>query len=295
LERDIKKIEQILTNSRPRIHDMANRNEQLVTNLAIEQRDFKLLELMFQYGMPGKYHPGYFDQTYLYKRITGDDYEMFLFLLPYCPITDIEITMLVSYGKTEMFRLIHERGIPLPVRAHFYSIAGGPPTPKATLFGWAVINEAYKIAQMIYDSSDAVEINATLTRSFPDTEVLQLLTPLDAVIESKYKPMEHWLIDRGARSFTEIAAGYGLTEIRPPLLQKEAVPTTDYLRIRSKPTLQGEHLGFVHKKDIVYVLSVSSEIQTIDGLEDRWYLIRSPENITGWVFGGYLKISHFRG
>jgi len=63
---------------------------------------------------------------------------------------------------------------------------------------------------------------------------------------------------------------------------------TSILKIRSEPSLDGEVVGSLYKNDVVEVIEYSSNTDYYEGNYSKWARIRK-DNMTGWVFGYYLK------
>jgi hypothetical protein len=68
------------------------------------------------------------------------------------------------------------------------------------------------------------------------------------------------------------------------------VTAEDGLRMRDKPTLEGEGLCVIPFEDSVLLLEEQTEEITIGGKTGVWSLVRWKEQ-TGWVFGGFLTES----
>jgi len=64
----------------------------------------------------------------------------------------------------------------------------------------------------------------------------------------------------------------------------------DNIRIRSNSNINSEILGLLNMGDCVTVIDTSSEKVTINNYDDYWYKIITNDNITGWVFGGYIEL-----
>ncbi len=63
---------------------------------------------------------------------------------------------------------------------------------------------------------------------------------------------------------------------------------TSVLKVRSDPSLDGEVVYSLYKNDIVEVIEYSSHTDYYDGNSSKWAKIKK-DDITGWVFGYYLK------
>lgn len=66
------------------------------------------------------------------------------------------------------------------------------------------------------------------------------------------------------------------------------VVISPYLRVRKKPSVDGEVVAHLRNSSIAEVLSRTAYAETIEGKSDYWYEI-SYEGVRGWVFGSYLK------
>lgn len=66
------------------------------------------------------------------------------------------------------------------------------------------------------------------------------------------------------------------------------VVVSPYLRVRKKPSTDGEVVAHLRNSSIAEVLSRTAYPETIEGKTDYWYEI-SSEGVRGWVFGSYLK------
>jgi len=64
----------------------------------------------------------------------------------------------------------------------------------------------------------------------------------------------------------------------------------DNIRIRSNPNTNSEILGLLNMGDSVTVIDTSNEKVTINNYNNYWYKIITNDNITGWVFGGYIEL-----
>ena len=84
-------------------------------------------------------------------------------------------------------------------------------------------------------------------------------------------------------------------EIQPVLDEKPKqkefryVNSTAGLRIRNKPGTDGEKIGSLQNKEKIEVVSETSLTQTIDEIKSNWVEIKTENNITGYVFGGFLE------
>ena len=62
------------------------------------------------------------------------------------------------------------------------------------------------------------------------------------------------------------------------------------VRLRSKPNLNSEVLGFLNTGDKLKVVDWSNEKQKIGGMEAYWYKVESENYPDGWVYGKYVDI-----
>ena len=62
------------------------------------------------------------------------------------------------------------------------------------------------------------------------------------------------------------------------------------VRLRSKPNLNSEVLGFFNRGDKLKVVDWSNEKQKIGEMEAYWYKVESKNYPDGWVYGKYLDI-----
>ena len=67
------------------------------------------------------------------------------------------------------------------------------------------------------------------------------------------------------------------------------VNSIEGLRIRNKPGTDAEKIGFLKNKEKIEIVSETSFIQIIDKIESTWVEIKTENNITGYVFGGFLE------
>ena len=67
------------------------------------------------------------------------------------------------------------------------------------------------------------------------------------------------------------------------------VNSIDGLRIRNKPGRDGKKIGSLKNKEKIEVISETSLIQTIDEIKSNWLEIKTENDITGYVFGGFLE------
>ena len=67
------------------------------------------------------------------------------------------------------------------------------------------------------------------------------------------------------------------------------VNSLEGLRIRNKPGTDGEKIGSLNNKEKVEILSETTTIETIDQIKAKWIEIKTENDITGYVFGGFLE------
>lgn len=69
------------------------------------------------------------------------------------------------------------------------------------------------------------------------------------------------------------------------------VNSKEGLRIRNKPSTDGEKIGSLKNKEKVEVIAETGAIGEIGLTKARWLEIKTESNLTGFVFGGYLEKS----
>lgn len=90
--------------------------------------------------------------------------------------------------------------------------------------------------------------------------------------------------------------GTATTEAKVENKASAAIKKTMYvnskegLRVRDKPDITGIVIGGLKYKNEVTVIEKTEYRVSIDDIRDYWYLVNSGD-ITGWVFGGYLRDS----
>lgn len=67
-----------------------------------------------------------------------------------------------------------------------------------------------------------------------------------------------------------------------------SVISNEGLRVRKEPNLDSEKIGILKHNQIVKATKKTSDSLEIDGIKSNWFYI-NYHNLTGWVFGGYLK------
>ena len=78
-------------------------------------------------------------------------------------------------------------------------------------------------------------------------------------------------------------------EEKPKEKEFRYVNSIDGLRIRNKPGTDGEKIGSLKNKEKIEVVSETSLIQTIDEIKSNWVEIKTENDFTGYVFGGFLE------
>ncbi len=67
------------------------------------------------------------------------------------------------------------------------------------------------------------------------------------------------------------------------------VNSKEGLRIRNKPGTDGEKIGSLKNKEKIEIIEKDTNIVEIDGIKSNWIKICTEDNVTGYVFGGYLE------
>ncbi|MCQ2575937.1 MAG: SH3 domain-containing protein [Treponema sp.] len=150
-----------------------------------------------------------------------------------------------------------------------------------------------------------------------DVKAMQIL---DKIAEVKDESMKKTLIDSAKSLKTSDAINeavtsvynkiYGIVEEAPVEAAEDdyevesdpvdssvyygRVATDDGSRInlRTLPSTSGSVVGQIDDDTIVTLIASTKGKYTIDGIEDFWYQV-SANNMSGWLFGGYLKIEEF--
>ncbi|MCL2792473.1 MAG: SH3 domain-containing protein [Spirochaetaceae bacterium] len=68
-----------------------------------------------------------------------------------------------------------------------------------------------------------------------------------------------------------------------------AVITSSHLRLRTEPSVRSQAIVTLWKGYILEVVSRSSRMDNVDGLDNFWYQVRYG-GLRGWVFGAYIKL-----
>lgn len=69
------------------------------------------------------------------------------------------------------------------------------------------------------------------------------------------------------------------------------VNSKEGLRIRNKPGIDGEKIGSLKNKEKVEVIAETAVLEELGLIKARWLEISTEDNLTGFVFGGYLEKS----
>ncbi|OPZ55610.1 MAG: Bacterial SH3 domain protein [Synergistetes bacterium ADurb.Bin520] len=72
-----------------------------------------------------------------------------------------------------------------------------------------------------------------------------------------------------------------------------AVVTSPYLRIRSRPSQDGEVVAHLRNSSVAEVLAKTTYPESVEGQTNYWYEI-SSDGLRGWVFGSYLEFHDSR-
>jgi hypothetical protein len=67
------------------------------------------------------------------------------------------------------------------------------------------------------------------------------------------------------------------------------VVTSNYLRLRQKPSQNADTLSGLTKGSVVELVASTDRKETIDGNSSFWYRV-NMDGLQGWVFGAYLDI-----
>ena len=78
-------------------------------------------------------------------------------------------------------------------------------------------------------------------------------------------------------------------EVKPKKTEFRYVNSIEGLRVRNKPGMDGEKIVSLKNKEKIEIVSETSLVQTIDEIESKWVEIKTENNITGYVFGGFLE------
>lgn len=64
------------------------------------------------------------------------------------------------------------------------------------------------------------------------------------------------------------------------------------VRIRSAPNLNGTILGLLQNEQVISVLDVTKKEDTVNGINNFWYNVRTEDGLQGWVFGQYVAFGY---
>jgi hypothetical protein len=87
--------------------------------------------------------------------------------------------------------------------------------------------------------------------------------------------------------FLDIINNSDSKEIHNPMHRILSVNSPEGLRIRNRPSINGERIFLLPDKTLVEEIRKDQQIVKIDGINGKWAYIRFG-NIYGWVFDGYL-------
>lgn len=76
--------------------------------------------------------------------------------------------------------------------------------------------------------------------------------------------------------------------VKPETGERRALMTAD-LRIREKPTQKSAALGLLKRGTVASIISEGSLRMTIDGITDTWVGVKTTDNKSGYIFGGYIR------
>jgi uncharacterized protein YgiM (DUF1202 family) len=67
------------------------------------------------------------------------------------------------------------------------------------------------------------------------------------------------------------------------------VVKSNYVRIRSEPSMDSEVIGGFTKGTVVEILFATTKEETLENVKASWYKVNF-EGGNGWLFGGFLEI-----
>jgi len=76
---------------------------------------------------------------------------------------------------------------------------------------------------------------------------------------------------------------------QPYLTRSPTMQATGNLNVRSRPERTAPKIGSLAEGESVLLLGRSEHYDSIDGLEERWFLVETAAGLRGWVYGGYLR------
>jgi len=255
--------------------------------IAIREKDYKLIQFMFNQGMSFEYYwdGGYTYDSYLEEPIASGDYKMVKYLLDYCKITNIDAGLAIIEGRIIIVELFIEKGFDFN-KTYMSKTWAGMPVILTSFFCLAIENEQYYIAKMIFNNND---INSIFIFDNASGGRIKK-TALDLANKNKDKSIVPWLINNGAKTYNDKVKSMSFKQLYASKdIEYLMASITDYLRIRSEPRINSEILGNIHTGDEVGVLCTNEEQVEIDGMTKYWYYICTKDGIKGWVFGGYME------
>ena len=110
------------------------------------------------------------------------------------------------------------------------------------------------------------------------------ITIEDSALNIKYKEYEDIKIKLDKNG---IPIEHPALNIRPLSV---GVLTDDKVRIRKRPNLNGKHIAYLQKDDIVEIINRTEKKMKIGDMDDFWYKIRTNDGIYGWTYGFFVDI-----
>jgi hypothetical protein len=65
--------------------------------------------------------------------------------------------------------------------------------------------------------------------------------------------------------------------------------TEDRVRIRQRPSLEAETVGFLSKEEKIEIFTRSDEMMQIESWNNYWYKVRTTDGKVGWVYGEWIR------
>jgi len=62
------------------------------------------------------------------------------------------------------------------------------------------------------------------------------------------------------------------------------------VRVRKEPNLNGEHITFIDKAQIVEILEITNDKMKIDNMESEWYKVKTDSGLIGWSYGFFIDV-----
>lgn len=93
---------------------------------------------------------------------------------------------------------------------------------------------------------------------------------------------------KGFISYDEEIIRKNFVSIKPESGNRRALMTANLL-IREKPTQKSASVGLLKRGTVASIISEGSLRTTIDGITDTWMGIKTADNKSGYVFGGYIR------